>query len=260
MDAPTVVLTFDNLGEASELERGSWDGSTPLRSHPSVTVALPRLLDSLDAHRLRATFFVEAINCELNPDAVRAIAGRGHELGVHGFRHEQWDELDRDREAALLGRCREAFAGLGAPATGFRPPGGRLTADSPRLLCDHGFSWCSPEADAVPVASRPRWVPFRWELVDAYHLMDWFGSLREARGTSPAPGSPDAVGARIRSEIDSASGTQTIILHPFLMLDPAWWEEVQRTLGHLAELVADGTVRCATGGEAAGRPPLRSPA
>ncbi|MBV9681103.1 MAG: polysaccharide deacetylase family protein, partial [Solirubrobacterales bacterium] len=80
-----LVLTFDNLGEASALERGTQPPDVPLGRDPSVLEALPRLLDELQRHRLTATFFVEAINCELYPDAVREIAARGHEIGHHGW-------------------------------------------------------------------------------------------------------------------------------------------------------------------------------
>ena len=73
-----IALTFDNLGEAADLERGLWPADAPLGHHPSVTVALPRLLDALDDLGLRATFCVEALNCEVYPDAVRGIAARGH--------------------------------------------------------------------------------------------------------------------------------------------------------------------------------------
>ena len=93
--------------------------------HPSVTEALPWLLDALDACGLRATFFVEAINCELYPEAVRSIADRGHELGMHGWRHEEWGGLSVDRERAILERCVRGFGSLGGRLRGFRPPGGR---------------------------------------------------------------------------------------------------------------------------------------
>ena len=85
-----IVLTFDNLGEASELERGTWPADARPASHPSVTDVLPRLLDELAAHELTATFFVEALNCELYPNALREIAAKGHEIGMHGWRHEDW--------------------------------------------------------------------------------------------------------------------------------------------------------------------------
>ena len=60
-----IALTFDNLGEAADLERGLWPESEPLGAHVSVTAVLPRLLDELDELGLRATVCVEAINCEM---------------------------------------------------------------------------------------------------------------------------------------------------------------------------------------------------
>jgi peptidoglycan/xylan/chitin deacetylase (PgdA/CDA1 family) len=39
-----------------------------------------------------------AINCELYPDAVKAIAAAGHELGHHGWSHEQWASLSPPAE------------------------------------------------------------------------------------------------------------------------------------------------------------------
>ncbi len=119
------MLTFDNLGEASEMERGTWDG--PIGQHESVKVALPRLLDELDALGLEATFFVEGLNCELYPDALAGIVARGHELGVHGWRHETWAKLDAEHERELLTRAAGAFASRGLEARAFRPPGGEPT-------------------------------------------------------------------------------------------------------------------------------------
>src|ERR1700760_133833 len=132
-----LVLTFDNLGEATELERGGPLGAE-LGEHPSVTEALPWLLDVLDAFGLRGTFFVEGLNCELYPDEVRSIADRGHELGMHGWRHEEWSRLSADRERSVLERCVRAFGSLGLSVSGFFSPrgggggggaGGRLLPD-----------------------------------------------------------------------------------------------------------------------------------
>ncbi len=149
-----IVLTFDNLGEASALQRGTWDARTPLGQDPSVTRALPRVLDELERHELRATFFVEAINCELNPTALHAIAERGHELGVHGWRHEPWDQLDEVAERELLGRSTRAFANAGLPVRAFRPPGGEGTPHTEALLRAHGYGWWSPVGDAPDVRSE----------------------------------------------------------------------------------------------------------
>ena len=209
MAAP--LLSFDNLGEAAYLERGEWPASEPVGHHPTVTEVLPRLLGELDRLGLRAVFFLEAINCELYPDAVRAIAGRGHEIGQHGWRHERWSEVPADREEDLLARGRAAFAALGIEARGFRPPGGALTPSSPALLRAAGFDWCSPAGGPRGERDGLRYRPFRWELVDFF----W----RELP--------PPERAQRLISELEGAgeaAGDEVLILHPFLMCDPAGWD------------------------------------
>jgi peptidoglycan/xylan/chitin deacetylase (PgdA/CDA1 family) len=235
-----IVLTFDNLGEASALQRGTWDAQTPLGSDPSVTRALPWLLDALDHSGLRATFFVEAINCDLNPEALRAISARGHELGVHGWEHEEWGALDPDTERELLERATRAFVALGLSPHGFRPPGGQLTARTPGLLRELGFQWCSPAQEngrgQTPVSEGVAIVPFDWELVDAYHLMERFADLRARRGDSRAPIDAEAAGERMAEALRGATALRTVIMHPFLMLDAAWRGQVRRLLQGMAAL------------------------
>jgi peptidoglycan-N-acetylglucosamine deacetylase len=248
-----LVLTIDNLGEANALQRGEWDPATPLGRHPSVTEVLPRLLDALDRHRLRATFCVEAINCELNPEAVREIAGRGHELAAHGWLHEPWAELEAGREPELLGRARAAFAALGIAVCGFRPPGGGLTARDPAALAEAGFRWCSPAREAVGGdGDGVRWVPFDWPDVDAYHLMERFAELRVRHGDPRPAATPADAAARLRRALEDPQRRHTLVLHPFLMLDPEWFGEVQSLLASLAAGRDAGRLIPTTAGAAAG--------
>jgi peptidoglycan/xylan/chitin deacetylase (PgdA/CDA1 family) len=231
-----IVLTFDNLGEASELERGTWDQRGPLGRHESVTVTLPRLLDELDALGLTGTFFVEALNCELYPRALREIADRGHEVGVHGWSHEAWAELPPERERELLLRAGTAFRSLGLPTQAFRPPGGRPTIATRPLLRELGYVWWSPAVGSEGRGDAPTTVAFDWRFVDAYHLMERFAQARVRRGDSRTPLDPADVGARMCADLATASGTQVVTLHPFLMLDSRWWESVRRLLALIAHL------------------------
>ncbi len=241
---PALVLTFDNLGEASVVERGQWPADEPLGRHPSVTVALPRLLDELESHGLAATFFVEACNCELYPDAVLEIAARGHEVGMHGWRHEQWSALPEDRERALLARGIEAFERLGIAVRGFRPPGGELTRASTGLMREAGIEWCSPAGGPLGLRDGLVFVPFEWELVDAYHLMARFGPLRSARGGLAEPVPASVVARQFVSAVAGLRGPRTLILHPFLMLDEEWWRGVRELLA----AIAGAGVRVVSGG------------
>jgi hypothetical protein len=49
----------------------------------------------------------------------------------------------------------------------------------------------------------------------------------------------------------AAAAVRTVILHPFLMLDPGWWERVQRILELIATRAREGGLRVAPGGAVA---------
>ena len=246
-----LVLTIDNLGEARALERGTRPPDEPVGSDPSVTAALPWLLDELDAHGLGATFFVEAINCELYPDAVREIAARGHELGIHGWRHEQWASLSGADERDILTRAVEAFSALGIGARGFRPPGGELNSRSPALLRGAGLRWCSPAGGTAGVRGGLAYVPFAWNFVDAYHLMDSFAPLRTSRGDAELSLEPGVLAHQFEDELQELAVTgslRTMVLHPFLMLDEGWAGGVSRLFAFIAELARERRTWVAPGG------------
>ena len=246
-----LVLTIDNLGEARALERGTQSPDEPVGDDPSVTSALPWLLDALDAHRLRATFFVEAINTELYPDALRGISARGHELGLHGWRHEEWTSLSAAEERDILTRGVDAFAALGVTAPGFRPPGGELNSRSPALLREVGASWCSPAGGTAAVRRGLAYVPFDWNFVDAYHLMDSFAGLRGSRGDPESALEPDELADRWEEELADLANTgslRTLVLHPFLMLDKRWAAGVSRLFAFIAELARERRTWAVAGG------------
>ncbi len=65
-----------------QIDRGAWHG------YPSRVVAnTQRLLDLLDQHATRATFFVLGWTAREFPQLVEEIRDRGHELGSHSFWH-----------------------------------------------------------------------------------------------------------------------------------------------------------------------------
>jgi peptidoglycan/xylan/chitin deacetylase (PgdA/CDA1 family) len=235
----TVSVTFDNLGEASDLERGWWPEDEPLGRHHSVTRALPRVLEALDAAGLRATFFVEGLNTELYPDTLRELDARGHEVACHGWRHERWAALDPATERERLTRSVEGMRALGLDPRGFRPPGGELTEATPALLRELGFSYCSP-ADGVATGGVPT-LPFRWPLLDAYHYLPHFAGMRGAQ--EPLP--PERLRETVLAALERNERFLALLFHPFLADTEERLQVIRDVLARVRELVDEGAVRCA---------------
>src|SRR4051794_13632428 len=137
-----LSLTFDNLGEAAELEAGAVVAE-PGRHFTALTV-VSEILAMLAERELPATFFVEGLNAELYPELLREIAARGHEVSYHAWRHEQWADLTATEQAENLAHGLDAFAGLGLQVVGMRPPGGSLGAGGLDVLREAGLRYCSP--------------------------------------------------------------------------------------------------------------------
>ena len=244
----SVSVTFDNLGEAADLERGLWPEDEPLGHHFSVKRTLPRILDTLEELGLRATFFVEGLNAELYPDALLEIANSDHEVGYHGWRHEYWPNLSPSNEGRLLERGVHKMDDLGVRPRGFRPPGGRLTPSSPELLENLGFTHCSPAGFGIGFLGNLVVLPFEWRLIDAYYYLPRFGGLRKRATGSSEPMSPFHFRETLSSALRGVfrdGGHLTLLFHPFLEEQEDRFEIMRGALEELRDLAEDGLVWCA---------------
>jgi len=231
-----VSLTFDNLGEAAELELGALGADASLGGHATATEVLPALLERLAAHGLSATFFVEGLNAELYPDLLREIDARGHEVAFHAWRHEQWADLTAVEQAENLARGRAAFGRLGLKIAGMRPPGGQLGPGGVAVLREAGLRYCSPAGSGAGAEDGVALLPFQWRHVDASCVLPPLAAAREQMGGSPDPVEPAAFVAWLGEEIDALAqtgGYLAIVLHPFML---AWLGEdnLEALLEHIA--------------------------
>jgi peptidoglycan/xylan/chitin deacetylase (PgdA/CDA1 family) len=232
-----LCLSFDNLGEAAEIELGAIRADDPRPPHPTVTEALPAILEALDRRGLRATFFVEGLNAELYPAALRDIGAGGHEIAFHAWRHEQWAGLSATEQADNLARGAKAFAELGLSVAGMRPPGGPLGgAGALEVLRTAGLSYCSPAGSGAGLEDGVALLPFDWRHVDASCVLPPLGSVRERISGSAAPLDPGDFLAFLGAELDRLAddgGFIAIVLHPFML---GWFGEDR--LGRLLDRVA----------------------
>jgi len=74
-----VALSFDSDHETSTLREGSTSPGRLAQGEYGARVGVPRILDLLRRHELRATFFVPGVIAKLHPDEQRRVDPRGHQ-------------------------------------------------------------------------------------------------------------------------------------------------------------------------------------
>jgi polysaccharide deacetylase family protein (PEP-CTERM system associated) len=91
------------------------------RAESRLDRGLDALLDLLNAHRVRGTFFVLGPVAERWPGAVRRIAAEGHEIGCHGWSHDLLYTMTPPRFREETIRARATLESLtGRPVTAYR--------------------------------------------------------------------------------------------------------------------------------------------
>ena len=214
----------------------------PTGSHYSVTTALPIVLAELAGTGIRATFFVEGVNAETYPEALRLIVGAGHECGYHAWRHEDWSHLSEAEEHQNLTRGLAAMRACGLEPAGFRPPGGLIGDRTLALLRAEGLSYCSPAGGGVGI-DQIALLPFGWRDVDAYHVLPAFAALRSHFDGSPEPGGPERVAETLIAAVDDAIASRdhaTLVLHTWLI--EAERDAVRAVLHHVQTAAGRGDV------------------
>src|SRR5437764_37166 len=177
-----------------------------------------RLLDLLDAHRARGTFFTLGVVAQRQPRLVRSIVERGHEIASHGWDHTPVYRLGPAGFRADVRRAKHAVEqAAGRLVRGHRAPNYSIRRDTPwafGVLIEEGFVYDSsmypvvhdrygfPDAPRFPhVAQNMEGIDF-WEVpvgtarcagVNLPHGRagrgaGWRGRPRPARLARPARG------------------------------------------------------------------------
>jgi peptidoglycan/xylan/chitin deacetylase (PgdA/CDA1 family) len=219
-------------------------------------VGVPRLLRMLDRHAVRSTFFVPGYTAHRYPGVVRDIVAAGHEVGHHGYLHEQPSGLSAQEEAAALDRGIAALEEVaGVRPLGYRAPMWDLSWRTPALLAERGFSYDSTLMDAdVPyeLAVRPGAQESIVEIPIQWALDDWeqFCYLPEVSGSGliETPVKARALWQAEYEAMVAEGGCWVLTNHPFLIGRPSRARELDALM---ADVVADPASWVASLGEIA---------
>jgi polysaccharide deacetylase family protein (PEP-CTERM system associated) len=159
------VLTVDVEEYYHGVEFGAALGVQGLARLPSrVVTETERLLDVLDEHGARGTFFTLGVVADRVPRLVREIAARGHEIASHGWDHRLVGTLGREGFRADVRAAKHALEDVtGQPIWGYRAPNYSIGATTPwafTVLYEEGHAYDSSiypiTHDRYGFASAPR--------------------------------------------------------------------------------------------------------
>ncbi|MEM7177880.1 MAG: polysaccharide deacetylase [Pseudomonadota bacterium] len=190
-----------------------------LRYGPEI--AVPRIVDLFAQYDLRQSFFLPAWCMERYPDAVELILNGGHEIGHHGYLHEEPNKLSREDQLAWQRRSTEVIERMtGTRPKGFRAPAYQFSRDSFELLVEDGFLYdASLMGDDVPYLLSGE----SGELVElpSHMALDDWPHFQMSRDFAYRAGvkAPEQALAVYRAEFDAMwqfGGLWIGIWHPFL--------------------------------------------
>jgi peptidoglycan-N-acetylglucosamine deacetylase len=147
-------------------------------------VGSPRLLNLFKKYNLRTTWFIPGHSAETFPDEMRAVAEAGHEVGVHGYSHENPIAMTREQEEAILDKCLDVLTKLsGKRPTGYVAPWWEFSPVTNELLLERGIKYDHSlmHKDFHPYYIR---VGDSWTKIDySKHPNEWMKPLVRGQET-----------------------------------------------------------------------------
>ncbi|MFF5794404.1 polysaccharide deacetylase [Paeniglutamicibacter sp. NPDC012692] len=133
VDAVAGMLGSYGGGDSPcDISRGMFSGE----------VGGPRLIRLFAKYGLPATWFVPGHSIETFPDLTKMIVDAGHEIGVHGYSHENPIAMTRAQETAILDRSMELIDKVsGRRPTGYVAPWWEFSPVTNEILLERGFKY-----------------------------------------------------------------------------------------------------------------------
>jgi peptidoglycan/xylan/chitin deacetylase (PgdA/CDA1 family) len=105
-------------------------------------VGTRRLLKLFDKYGLKTTWFIPGHSIETFPEETRMVVDAGHEIGMHGYSHENPIAMTPEQEEAILVKCIGLIEDVaGRRPTGYVAPWWEFSNVTNELLLKHGIKY-----------------------------------------------------------------------------------------------------------------------
>jgi peptidoglycan/xylan/chitin deacetylase (PgdA/CDA1 family) len=234
-----VALSFDADHETIPLRDGD---ESPMRismGQYGNRRGVPRIRALLERESVPATFFYPAVSALLHPDEVRAVAGDGHEIGIHSWIHELNTKLPYDAELELTQRAAAVLERLaGTAPVGMRTASWDFSPNTLEIIRKLGLLYDSSlMADDEPYellshgeATGIVELPPEWIRDDAVYFN--FHRFSALRPYTP----PSDVEDIFRAEFDGAweeGGLFLLTMHPHIIGHRSRLPLLARLIAHM---------------------------
>jgi peptidoglycan/xylan/chitin deacetylase (PgdA/CDA1 family) len=140
----SICLTFDF--DAMSVWLGTFGTISPgmISRGEFGRVGAERLLALLHKYNIRSTWFIPGHTIDTFPELVQRITAEGHEIGHHGYCHENPAALSLQEEQKILEKGISIIRQVtGKPPVGYRSPAWDISDHTLNLLLQHGFVYDS---------------------------------------------------------------------------------------------------------------------
>lgn len=218
-----VLVSFDLDAETFWFSRNpaSYDSPSLLAEGSyGPKVAMPRILDMLKRQNLKTTFFIPGWVIEKHPEICKQAVMDGHEIGYHGYLHENLHFKEQKVEMILkVRKIMKDLLGENINPVGYREPEAEVRPETLDVIANMGFEYSTNFMDA----DRPYLhntscgksiveLPMSWLFDDSSHF---FFTLQEPSRRPIAPASH--VYEMWKEEFDGIyeeGGSMVLTLHP----------------------------------------------
>ncbi len=140
----------------------------------ATEVGIPRILRLFDKYDMRSSFFIPGHSLETFPKEMDMIVKAGHEVGAHGYLHENPVAMTAQQEEDVLVKSIDLIEGLtGKKPRGYVAPWWEMSNNTAALLQKYNFEYDHSQGyrDFQPFYAR---VGDKWNTIDySKSASDW---------------------------------------------------------------------------------------
>ncbi|MEA2767271.1 MAG: peptidoglycan-N-acetylglucosamine deacetylase, partial [Acetobacteraceae bacterium] len=148
-------------------------------------VGAPRLVELFRRFDIKTTWFIPGHSIETFPEQMRQVAEAGHEIGVHGYSHENPIAMTAAQEEEVLDKCIELVTNLsGKRPAGYVAPWWEFSPITNELLLKKGLKY---DHSLMHHDHQPYYVRAgdKWTKIDyAKKAREWMVPLTRGQETA----------------------------------------------------------------------------